>query len=164
MPNLRRREQADNAELQAIVDQSADRAAYLRLAETLITFLTRLKSSADVLDISERQRVLRLLVKDILVGDDKIIIRHSIPLPTGSDGPSARSVNAAVPSTESYLLRSWSHLAAACEYLPPLRLRPLGLCVAATPCDRRHDHRELRGRYHRRASNTRAMRRCSFAI
>ena len=31
-PNLRRREQADNAELQAIVDQSADRAAYLRLA------------------------------------------------------------------------------------------------------------------------------------
>ena len=109
MPNLRRREQADNAELQAIVDQSADRAAYLRLAETLTTFLTRLRSSADVLDISERQRVLRLLVKDILVGDDKIIIRHSIPLPTGSDGPSARSVNAAVPSTESYLLRSWSH-------------------------------------------------------
>jgi site-specific DNA recombinase len=108
MPNLRRREQADNAELQAIVDQSADRAAYLRLAETLTTFLTRLRSSADVLDISERQRVLRLLVKDILVGDDKIIIRHSIPLPTGSDGPSARSVNAVVPSTESYLLRSWS--------------------------------------------------------
>jgi site-specific DNA recombinase len=108
MPNLRRREQADNAELQAIVDQSADRAAYLRLAETLTTFLTRLRSSADVLDISERQRVLRLLVKDIIVGDDKIIIRHSIPLPTGSDGPSARSLNAAVPSTESYLLRSWS--------------------------------------------------------
>ena len=105
----RRREQADDAELQAIVDQSADRAAYLRLAETLTTFLTRLRSSADVLDISERQRVLRLLVKDILVSDDKIIIRHSIPLPTGSDGPSARSVNAAVPSTESYLLRSWSH-------------------------------------------------------
>ena len=44
MPNLRRREQADNAELQAIVDQSADRAAYLRLADTLTTFLTRLRS------------------------------------------------------------------------------------------------------------------------
>jgi site-specific DNA recombinase len=117
MPNLRRREQADNAELQAIVDQSADRAAYLRLAETLTTFLTRLRSSADVLDISERQRVLRLLVKDILVGDDKIIIRHSIPLPTGRDGPSARSVNAAVPSTESYLLRSWSHEPTACQHL-----------------------------------------------
>src|ERR1700730_19389481 len=58
MPNLRRREQADRAELQAIVDQSGDRATYLRLAETLTTFLTRLRSSAGALDVLERQRVL----------------------------------------------------------------------------------------------------------
>ena len=90
MPNLRRREQADNAELQAIIAQSADRATYLRLAETLTTFLARLRSSADSLDISERQRVLRLLVKEILVADDKITIRHCIPLPTRPDyGPPA---------------------------------------------------------------------------
>jgi site-specific DNA recombinase len=112
MPNLRRREQADNAELQAIVDQSADRAAYLRLAETLTTFLTRLRSSADVLDISERQRVVRLLVKDILVGDDKIIMRHSIPLRNGNDSPPAQSAPR-VPNAESYLLRSWSPFATA---------------------------------------------------
>ena len=73
-----------------------DRAAYLRLAETLTTFLTRLRSSADVLDISERQRVIRLLVKEILVGDDKIIIRHSIPLRNGNDSPPTQS---APPST-----------------------------------------------------------------
>ena len=54
MPNLRRREQADNAELQAIVEQSADRAGYLRLAATLTTFLARLRSSAEALDTSER--------------------------------------------------------------------------------------------------------------
>ena len=110
MPNLRQREQADNAELQVLLDQSVDRAAYLRLAETLTTFLTRLRSAANDLDISERQRVLRLLVKEILVGDDKIVIRHSIPLPTGGDGPSAQRANAIVPSTGSYLLRSRSHL------------------------------------------------------
>jgi site-specific DNA recombinase len=48
--------------------------------------------------VSERQRVLRLLVKEILVGDDKIIIRHCIPLLTGGSGdsPSAGSVNAAL--------------------------------------------------------------------
>ena len=116
LPNLRRREQADNAELQAIVDQSVDRATYLRLAETLTTFLARLRSSADALDVSERQRVLRLLVKEILVSDDKIIIRHCIPLPTGPrDGPSAESANAIVPSIEGYLLRSRSHLAAPVE-------------------------------------------------
>jgi hypothetical protein len=109
MPNLRRREQVDNAELQAIVNQSVDRATYLRLAETLTTFLTRLRSSANALDVSERQRVLRLLVKEILVSDDKIIIRHCIPLPTGSgDGLSAQSAGAAIPSTAGYLLRSRS--------------------------------------------------------
>ena len=111
MPNLRRRQQADHAELQAIVDQSVDRATYLRLAETLTTFLTRLRSSADALDISERQRVLRLLVKEILVGDDKIIIRHCIPLPTVDNGPPAKSASAAQPSTKGYLLRSRSHCA-----------------------------------------------------
>ena len=113
MPNLRRREQADNAELQAVVDQSVDRTAYLRLAETLATFLTRLRSSAGALDVLERQRVLRLLVKEILVCDDKIIIRHCIPLPMApGDGPTAGSADAALPATQSYLLRSRSHHAA----------------------------------------------------
>jgi site-specific DNA recombinase len=110
MPQLRRREQASNAELQAIADQSVTRAAYLRLAETLNTFLTRLRSSAGALDVSERQRIMRLLVKEVLVGEDKIIIRHCIPLPNRSgDGPPDGGINTASPGTESYLLRSRSH-------------------------------------------------------
>jgi site-specific DNA recombinase len=119
MPQLRQRQQADNAELQAIVNQSVDRATCLRLAETLTTFLTRLRSSADALDISERQRVARLLVKEILVGDDQILIRHCIPLPTEPiHNPEAGRVNAALPSTQGYLLRSRSHLALAQQPLP----------------------------------------------
>ena len=51
MPQLRRRQQAGTAELQAIADQSVTRAAYLRLAETLNTFLARLRSSAGALDV-----------------------------------------------------------------------------------------------------------------
>ena len=81
MPDLRMREQTSEAELQAIADQSAERAACLRLAETVADFLSRLRSSAGTLNVPERQRVVRLLVKEILVGDDKIVIRHSIPLP-----------------------------------------------------------------------------------
>src|SRR5712691_3416159 len=119
MPELRRREQASNAELQAIADQSVTRAAYLRLAETLNTFLTRLRSSAGALDVSERQRIMRLLVKEVLVGDDKIIIRHRIPLPNRlDDGPPDGGINTAPPGTEGYLLRSRSHLAVALEHLP----------------------------------------------
>src|SRR5215469_9872470 len=124
MPQLRRRQQASNAELQAIADQSVTRTAYLRLAETLNTFLTRLRSSATALDVSERQRIVRLLVKEVLVGDDKIIIRHCIPLPTRSDDGGSSSdgrINAAPAGTEGYLLRSRSHDAAARQHLPALR-------------------------------------------
>jgi site-specific DNA recombinase len=133
MPNLRRREQADNAELQAIVDQSVERAACLRLAETLTTFLARLRSSAEALDTSERQRVLRLLVKEILVGDDKIIIRHSIPLPTVTDGSSVQNPNGATPGSEGYVLRSRSHLTNALEHLPAPRAGRMVRGRGATP-------------------------------
>jgi site-specific DNA recombinase len=82
MPMLRQREQALRAELQAIADQVNDRAAFLRLAETLTAFLTRLRSSAESLNVIERQKIVRLLVKEILVGEDTITIRHSIPIPS----------------------------------------------------------------------------------
>src|SRR4051794_12868544 len=83
MPVLRQRQQALSAELQAIADQTNDRAAFLRLAETLSAFLVRLRSAAETLSIIERQKIVRLLVKDILVGEDTITIRHSIPIPSG---------------------------------------------------------------------------------
>ena len=42
--------------------QLADRAGYLRLAETITSFLARLRATAKTLDVSERQRIVRLLV------------------------------------------------------------------------------------------------------
>jgi site-specific DNA recombinase len=84
MPVLRQRQQTLRAELQAIADQTNDRAAFLRLAETLTAFLARLRSAAETLSVMERQRIVRLLVKDVLVGEDTITIRHSIPIPSGT--------------------------------------------------------------------------------
>jgi site-specific DNA recombinase len=86
MPLLRQRQQALTAELQAIADQTNDRAAFLRLAETLTAFLSRLRSAAETLSVVERQRIVRLLVKEVLVGEDTITIRHSIPIPSSQDG------------------------------------------------------------------------------
>ena len=51
VPTLRQREQTLRAELQALADQTTDRAMYLRLAETLTAFLARLRSAADTLDV-----------------------------------------------------------------------------------------------------------------
>ena len=38
-----------------------------------------LRSAAETLNVTERQRIVRLVVKDVLVGDNTITIRHSIP-------------------------------------------------------------------------------------
>jgi len=84
MPVLRQRQHALSAELQAIADQTNDRAAFLRLAETLTAFLARLRGAAATLSVMERQKIVRLLVKDVLVGEETITIRHSIPIPSGS--------------------------------------------------------------------------------
>jgi hypothetical protein len=74
-----------------------------------------LRSSADTLDIQERQRIVRLVVSDILVGDETIVIRHSIPLssmaPSGDGGVQSKSAAPPAPGGRSYLLRSGSTLA-----------------------------------------------------
>ena len=54
------------------------------LPETLTAFLARLRSAAETLSVIERQKIVRLLVKEVLVGEDTITIRHSIPLTSGS--------------------------------------------------------------------------------
>jgi site-specific DNA recombinase len=100
IPVLRQRQQALRVELQAIADQTKDRAAFLRLAETLMAFLGRLRSAAETLNVIERQKIVRLLVKDVLVAEDTITIRHSIPIPSGSP----QSEGAATSDGRNYLL------------------------------------------------------------
>ena len=111
MPELRAREQALKAELQTILDQAVDRMAVLRLAETLTAFLQRLRESAETLDISDRQKIVRLLVKEVLVDDETITIRHSIPAHPAmpSNGSDPLPSNGKLPTPDqSYLLRSGS--------------------------------------------------------
>src|ERR1700756_175260 len=111
MPELRKRDQAISAELNALESQLADRAGYLRLAETMTSFLARLRETAKTLEVAERQRIVRLLVKEILGDDDTIVIRHSIPTPTRStdgSGPTSRSKGDQPLGDASYLLRKGS--------------------------------------------------------
>jgi len=86
MPELRRREQTLRTELEMLHTQVADQAAYLRVAQTLSTFLESLRVNVQTLDVRDRQRITRLLVKEVVVGDDSITIRHSIPNAVGSSG------------------------------------------------------------------------------
>ncbi len=142
MPALRNREQMLRSELQAITDQINDRAAFLRLAETLTAFLARLRSNAVTLDVAERQRIVRLVVKEVLVGENDITIRHTIPIPSGppSNGGSTPA------GDPNYLLCKGSVLAVTGEYLPALRLRSLGSALAEIARARRCHRAPLCGR------------------
>ena len=119
MPELRQREQSLRAELDALQTQVADQAAYLRLAQTLSTFLEKLRANAKTLDVRERQRITRLLVKEVVVGDDRITIRHSIPnaarSPDGNHGSPnlVGSANGAT-SHKNYLLCPWRGITPPC--------------------------------------------------
>ena len=54
------------------------RQTYLQLADTLEGFLRQMRSVAEMLDVAEHQRIVRLLVKEVLVGEDEFTIRYSI--------------------------------------------------------------------------------------
>jgi len=120
MPPLQKQTQAVESELQSLKMAAADEAKYLQLAESLAGFRSKLRVRADVLDIAVRQQILRLLVKEVLVGADTITLRHSIPIP--QSGPA--STGSLVPpsgvtgsrSNPGYLLRSGSrHASLRCS-------------------------------------------------
>ena len=80
-PVLRKREQTLQAELNTLDAELHDAESYLQLTETLESFRARLGTNAQQLSIEERQQIVRLLVREVLVGEDQITIRHSIPEP-----------------------------------------------------------------------------------
>ena len=97
MPHLRARQTSLRGQLDALDAQAADRDAYLTLAGDLEGFLAQLRGSAATATVEDRQRVLRLLVKDILIGPEKITIRHRIPTSAGGSGTRQRDPE---PDTE----------------------------------------------------------------
>ena len=91
MPDLRARETNLRNQIHALDAQLADRKAYLTLAADLEGFLAQLHTNAEVSTVQQRQRVLRLLVKDVLIGPDKITIRHRIPIRERITGDAERA-------------------------------------------------------------------------
>jgi site-specific DNA recombinase len=121
MPALQKQTQALESELQSLKMAAVDETKYLQLAESLTGFRSKLRLRAEVLDIGVRQQILRLLVKEVLVGTDTITLRHSIPIPRsgpGSNGsPVPSSGDGGRLQNANYLLRSGSRVSAAGQHL-----------------------------------------------
>jgi site-specific DNA recombinase len=89
-----------------------DRAAFLRLVETLTAFPEHLRTNVQTLDIGERQPIMRLLVKEVILGKDLITIKHSIPChsdPSGGNPASSKPFvqSGAAQPGKSYALCTW---------------------------------------------------------
>ena len=110
MPELRAKETSLSGALAALDAQLLDRETYLALAENLEGFLTRLRDTSEAATIEDRQKVVRSVVKEVLVGPERVVIRHSIPAhrPFRHGG---------------YPLRLRSHLAIARQPVHALRVR-----------------------------------------
>ncbi len=109
MPQLRNRHKTLQAELAGLDCAVANQQSVFRLANKLESFLRKLCKSAETLDIHERQRVLRLVVREILVDDKNIRIKHSVPL-LPPNKPARQNMQSEV---QSCLLRSGRHIPAA---------------------------------------------------
>jgi len=121
MPLLQKQTHAIASELESLKMAAVDEAKYLQLAEGLAGFRSKLRVRAEVLDITLRQQILRLLVKEVLVGGNTITLRHSIPIPQSGPGSSGSPVpSSGVTGSRpnpGYLLRPGSHLTAAVQHL-----------------------------------------------
>jgi site-specific DNA recombinase len=114
MPALRKREATLKSELISIDSAASDQHAILRVADNIDNFLFQLRKTTDAMEVLERQKVLRLVVKEVLIGDETINIKHSVPFAISS------KTNLSLESAKipSYLLRSGSHIAIAGKSLP----------------------------------------------
>jgi hypothetical protein len=120
MPALRARETGLKDQIAALDAQATDRDAYLKLAGDLEGFLERLRGSAATATVEDRQRVLRAVVQDVLIGPEKLTIRHRIPVrePSSGGGHHDSTTDTEGDMRESSLLRWGRAQPVAVQYLP----------------------------------------------
>jgi site-specific DNA recombinase len=105
MQELRKRQSALSSEMQSMEAKTIDEETYLQLVRKTDDFLFRMRRSAENLNVLDRQKILRLVIKEILVDMDTITIKHSIPTTTAFSAPTTTpSCPSPRSNTPSYLL------------------------------------------------------------
>ncbi len=106
VPELRKRENAKQKELENIEMQVADRKRFIELTYNVGPFIRQLKETSKNLTIEQKQNILRMIVKEIVVGENNIRIKHSIPM----------DIEKKTNFSKSYLLGKGSHKPIAVQY------------------------------------------------
>ena len=109
MPPLKQKETALVKELRALEIAEIDQATYLQVAHSLAYFQEQLSLASQRLDVLDKQRVLRLLVKDVIIYKDTIKIVHSIPARSPNHDEAPQSEPKKNLGIESSLLQTSRH-------------------------------------------------------
>lgn len=107
MPELQKRVNATEKELENLKNHELALDQRLQYLDAQ-SFTDQLGVNVNQLDIKEKKKILRLLVKEVVVGDDIIDIRHSIPLKEAKNEQNEKN----------YQLCTRSGQSAACQHLP----------------------------------------------
>jgi len=110
MPELQKRVNATDKELEDLKTHELALDQRLGLLDVQ-SFTNQLKHNVDSLGVQEKKKILRLLVKEVIVGDDVIDIRHSIPLREAKDEQNEKSYQLCTRSNYSSL---WNTFPAPC--------------------------------------------------
>ena len=107
-PKLRSRKGAIEKEIESLSLQAMENGRLQQMSASIEGFLAQVQQSAQTLCVAERQKIIRLVIKEIVVDDSSLTIHHSVPVSgeteTSHDG--------------SYLLCKGSDQPAAGKHLP----------------------------------------------
>jgi site-specific DNA recombinase len=79
VPELRKRQGALERELQSLELQAVEQDRLREMSVSMERFTEQLRNSAQKLDVEQKQKIVRLLVREVVVGPDTVTIQHSIP-------------------------------------------------------------------------------------
>lgn len=80
VPELKKRQLALEKELGSLNLQAVEQSRLVEMNVSMERFMQQLRDSAQKLEAQQKQRIVRLLVREVVVGPDSITIHHSIPL------------------------------------------------------------------------------------
>jgi site-specific DNA recombinase len=132
MPELQKRLNTTDKELETLKMHELALDQRLQLLDVK-SFTSQLDRNIHYLEIKEKKKILRLLVKEVIVGDDIIDIKHSIPLKEGKNEQ----------NDNSYQLCTRSYKPFTCQSLPASCLRQMDGSKQSS-----YSFRTLRRRYH----------------
>jgi site-specific DNA recombinase len=101
MPELQKRLNTTDKELENLRSHELALDQRLQLLDVQ-SFTSQLDRKVHYLDIKDKKKILRLLVKEVIVGDDIIDIKHSIPFKEGKDEQNGKSYQLCTRSIQSF--------------------------------------------------------------